>query len=81
MDKENITLLRALLNATTRGIPNTYSARRVEEIGVVTYVGYSNLGTLEADSLWTIKKISCNAITTIELGSGAWDDRLTITYR
>lgn len=67
---------------------NDAKPKRVDAASAsVTYVGYCEVGTLDADSRWKIEKIEVSGnITTIKVPNGdnsllyKWDDRATYTY-
>lgn len=63
-------------------------AQRVDDTTTtnIVYVGYANIGSLDSDPVWKIKKIDTinGANTTWADGDDAfdniWDDRTTLTY-
>lgn len=64
-----------------------YATRLDEASASVTYVGNANVGSLDADPVWQIKKITeSGSITKIEFAEGeqtfdkVWDDRAALSY-
>lgn len=62
-------------------IPSWATLRRTEEVGGITYLGYSALEESEDSDKWTVSKINELSIVTIEYAEGSWADRAILTYR
>ncbi len=64
-----------------------YALRSDEYSASVNYVGIAKVGTLDADSIWQIKRITVSGtVTKIEYAQGnaefkfVWDNRLSYSY-
>lgn len=47
------------------------------------YVGFNHRGAVTSDTNWTLQKITydaSNRVTVVQVSSGSWDDRVTVTY-
>lgn len=57
------------------------TARNIERLTGITYVGYADEYTTESDSDWIIKKISVvGGLTTIQRAGGSWTNRAALLY-
>lgn len=57
------------------------TARNIERLTGITYVGYADEYTAESDSDWIIKKISVvGELTTIQRSGGSWTNRASLSY-
>ena len=59
------------VGSTVRAIDDTTTAD-------TTYLGYSEIGEAKNSDKWVIKKVTTTDILYTE---GAWDDRVTLTYK
>jgi hypothetical protein len=65
-------------------IPGALYARRSDVVGYTSYTGKAVYGSLDSDSVWTIRKTVYTSAGTVSSTTTAtnvkWDDRLTATY-
>lgn len=74
-------------NLKTSGTTPTYTTRLDEASATVTYVGNANVGSLDADAAWQIKRITeSGTVTKIEFADGeqtfdkVWTNRAALSY-
>jgi hypothetical protein len=69
-------------------IPAAYASQKRIDYDVRTdenpvYVGYNIRGAATSDSTWVLQKISydgSNRVTLVQIATGSWDDRASVTY-
>lgn len=63
----------------------TNKATRIVTVGVMTYIGNAEIGAIESDPVWQIKRLETPGLTKKwadgdDLFDNVWDDYATITY-
>lgn len=69
------------MNSQDFTIPDGYTSRKIEVVGDITYVGYSQVGDADSE-LWRVQRVTVSGgNTTIEYAIGTWTNRVTLNYR
>ena len=63
-------------------LPDGGAIRLIDTVGDVKYIGVSQIGEATDSTEWVVQKIeTVGTLQSLTYAQGAWDDRLTLTYK